>query len=193
MYNLQNYYFYKLFFDMTKMFLSLLIIMMSFLMMFLNHPLSMGLMILIQTFFICLISGMLIKTYWFSYILFLTFLGGLLVLFIYVSSIASNEMFNSSFLFKMILFYMILFSLMISILFMFNLKWMNMSNNNTDMNNLFNIYLFFNNENKINLSKLYNNQTFLMMMMMVIYLFITLIAVVKITNIFYGPIRSSIN
>nr|YP_010134482.1 NADH dehydrogenase subunit 6 [Pseudonoorda nigropunctalis]QWM93972.1 NADH dehydrogenase subunit 6 [Pseudonoorda nigropunctalis] len=176
---------------MTKMILSLIMISMSMFMFFLNHPLSMGLMILFQTLLTCMISGMLIKTYWFSYIMFLTFLGGLLVLFIYVSSIASNEMFKISFNLKMTLFIMILMSSFMSIIFMFNLKWMNLFPYNMDMMNLFNNFLFINNENKMNLTKLYNSQTFMMMMMMIIYLFITLIATVKITNIFYGPIRSS--
>nr|UDF87494.1 NADH dehydrogenase subunit 6 [Loxostege aeruginalis] len=165
----------------------------SFIMFFMNNPLSMGLMILIQTLLTCMMSGMIIKTYWFSYILFLTFLGGLLVLFIYVSSIASNEMFKTSFFMNMYFMINISIILLISILFMNNLSWMNLNNNNLEMNNFFNMFLFFNNENKINLSKLYNNQTFLIMIMLIMYLFITLIAVVKITNIFYGPLRSSFN
>nr|YP_009243418.1 NADH dehydrogenase subunit 6 [Helcystogramma macroscopa]AJF22798.1 NADH dehydrogenase subunit 6 [Helcystogramma macroscopa]AMR57163.1 NADH dehydrogenase subunit 6 [Helcystogramma macroscopa] len=173
-----------------KMFFSLLIISFSFIMFFLSHPLSMGMMILIQTFLTCIILGMLIKTYWFSYILFLTFLGGLLVLFIYVSSIASNEMFNLSFKMKNFFFMIMLINLIISMNFIYNIQWMNFINN-LDMINFFNSFLFFNNEYKINISKLYNSQTFLMMMMMIIYLFITLVAVVKITNIFFGPLRSS--
>nr|AID21713.1 NADH dehydrogenase subunit 6 [Hellula undalis] len=175
-----------------KKFISLLIISFSFFMFFLQHPLSMGLIILLQTLLTCLISGMLIKTYWFSYILFLTFLGGLLVLFIYVSSIASNEMFKMSFNLKYTLFFFICIFILLSYISMYNLKWINFNINNSDMMNYFNMFSFINNENKINLTKLYNNQTFLMMMMMIIYLFITLIAVVKITNIFYGPLRSSL-
>nr|YP_009175638.1 NADH dehydrogenase subunit 6 [Atrijuglans hetaohei]ALH16795.1 NADH dehydrogenase subunit 6 [Atrijuglans hetaohei] len=174
------------------MFLSLLIMMISFFMFFLNHPLSMGLMILMQTLLISLISGMLINTYWFSYILFLTFLGGLLVLFIYVSSIASNELFSNSFFMNMFMIICFIICLILSFIFMNNLKWMNLMTN-LELNNFFNNFLFFNNEYKMNLAKLYNNQTFLMMMMMIIYLFITLVAVVKITNIFYGPLRSSYN
>nr|WGC93641.1 NADH dehydrogenase subunit 6 [Pygospila tyres] len=178
---------------MLKMFLSLMIILFSFMMLFMYHPLSMGLMILIQTLLTCLISGMMMSTYWFSYILFLTFLGGLLVLFIYISSIASNEMFKISFNMKIMFFLSLSIIMIMSMLWMNNMTWMNFNINNLEMKNFFNMFLFFNNENKINLSKLYNNQTFLMMMMMIIYLFITLIAVVKITNIFYGPLRSSFN
>nr|YP_009107235.1 NADH dehydrogenase subunit 6 [Tyspanodes hypsalis]AIT99554.1 NADH dehydrogenase subunit 6 [Tyspanodes hypsalis] len=177
---------------MVKMFFSLLIILFSFMMLFMTNPLSMGLMILIQTLLTCLISSMSLSTYWFSYILFLTFLGGLLVLFIYVSSIASNEYFKISFFMMMIFIILLMMSLLMSIYFYKNLYWLNFNISNLEMNNFFNYLIFFNNENKINLSKLYNNQTFLLMLMMMIYLFITLIAVVKITNIFFGPLRSSI-
>nr|YP_009183762.1 NADH dehydrogenase subunit 6 [Heliothis subflexa]ALN38372.1 NADH dehydrogenase subunit 6 [Heliothis subflexa] len=174
------------------MMFSILLIMISIYMYFLNNPLSMGLMILIQTLLTCLLSGMLIKTYWFSYILFLTFLGGLLVLFIYVSSIASNEMFKPMFNLKKISLFMLMLFMMTQFIYNNNIYWMNLSFN-SDMSNFLELTMFTNNENKINLSKLYNNQTFLIMMMLVIYLFITLIAVVKITNIFYGPLRSSLN
>nr|UHA55347.1 NADH dehydrogenase subunit 6 [Kennelia xylinana] len=173
-----------------KTFLSIFMMMFSFLMFFMNHPLSMGLMILMQTIIICMLTGLMINTYWFSYILFLTFLGGLLVLFIYVSSIASNELFMNNFMLSKILMMSIIVITIFSLIFMFKLNWMN-NFFNDEMNNYFNNNLFFNNENKINLSKLYNNQTFLMMMMMIIYLFIALVAIVKITNIFFGPLRSS--
>lgn len=114
------------------------------------------------------------------------------MLFIYVSSIASNEIFKISFNIK-IIFFLLTFNILFFRIYYKNLSWINLNINNSDINNFFNIFLFFNNENKINLSKLYNNQTFLLIILIIIYLFITLIAVVKITNIFYGPLRSSIN
>uniref|UniRef100_A0AAU7NI47 NADH-ubiquinone oxidoreductase chain 6 n=1 Tax=Solus parvifenestratus TaxID=1108703 RepID=A0AAU7NI47_9NEOP len=172
------------------MFISTLIMFISISMYSLYHPLSMGLMILIQTLLTCLLSGMMIKTYWFSYILFLTFLGGLLVLFIYVASVASNELFNLSWNMKLMIMSFILSMFMFTIMFKNNLKWMNLNINNSEMINLFNSLLFFQ-ENKINLTKLYNNQTSMLMYLLIIYLFITLIAMVKITNIFYGPLRSN--
>nr|UZF97559.1 NADH dehydrogenase subunit 6 [Amplypterus panopus] len=176
---------------MMKLIISSIMIMLSMMMYFLNHPLSMGLMILIQTLMTCLLSGMFIKTYWFSYILFLTFLGGLLVLFIYVSSIASNEMFHMTNNFKKIFLIFSLMLIIIQILFSKNLNWMNL-NNNSEMSNFIN-FMFFNNENKINLNKLYNNYSSMLTMLLIIYLFITLIAIVKITNIFYGPLRMFFN
>jgi NADH-ubiquinone oxidoreductase chain 6 len=158
----------------------------------LNNPLSIGLIILFQTLLSCLITGILIKTYWFSYILFLTFLGGLLVLFIYVSRIASNEIFKPTFNLKKIGLFLIIFLITIQFIYYNNIYWINLSTN-SDIDNFKELIFFFNNENKINLRKLYNNQTFLIITILVIYLFITLIAVVKITNIYYGPLRSSLN
>nr|YP_010274823.1 NADH dehydrogenase subunit 6 [Capila translucida]UJV31513.1 NADH dehydrogenase subunit 6 [Capila translucida] len=169
----------------------ILLIYFSLVMFFLKHPLSMGLMILIQTFLICLISGLYIYTYWFSYILFLTFLGGLLILFIYVSSIASNELFKFNFFNKMMMMMMMMFSLFFFLLMLFKFNWMNLLINSFNLEKYYNYLIIINNNNNINLSKLYNKQTYLLMIMMIIYLFITLIAVVKITNIFYGPLRSN--
>nr|YP_007890462.1 NADH dehydrogenase subunit 6 [Hebomoia glaucippe]AGG84358.1 NADH dehydrogenase subunit 6 [Hebomoia glaucippe] len=173
---------------MLKLFISLLMIFFSMIMFFIIHPLTMGILILMQTILISILMGMLISTYWFSYILFLVFLGGLLVLFIYVSSIASNEMLKISFKLKS-LFSISLMTIMILLFFFYKKLYSMNSFINNEMMNL-NNYLMFFNENKINLSKLYNNQTYFLIMMLIIYLFITLIAVIKITNIFFGPLRS---
>nr|YP_010852935.1 NADH dehydrogenase subunit 6 [Coladenia maeniata]WGM81088.1 NADH dehydrogenase subunit 6 [Coladenia maeniata] len=176
---------------MIKLMMFMIMIFISFFMMFLKHPLSMGLMILIQTILICLISGLYLYTYWFSYILFLTFLGGLLVLFIYISSIASNELFNFSTNNKLFILFSLLFMLMLLFLIYFFIDYLNLIFNSFKFNKLFNYLLFMDNNNNINLSKLYNKQTYFLMIMMIIYLLITLIVVVKITNIFYGPLRSN--
>nr|YP_010852961.1 NADH dehydrogenase subunit 6 [Lotongus taprobanus]WGM81114.1 NADH dehydrogenase subunit 6 [Lotongus taprobanus] len=172
--------------------LLLLMLIISLFMIFLKHPLSMGLMILFQTLLICLLSGFFINTYWFSYILFLTFLGGLLVLFIYISSIASNELFNISFINKMFIPFIIFIIIILSWMLKFNLKLLNYSINFNEMNNFFNYLFLINNKNynMISLTKLYNKHNYFLMLMLIIYLFITLVAIIKITNIFYGPLRS---
>nr|YP_010587754.1 NADH dehydrogenase subunit 6 [Smittia aterrima]WAB46363.1 NADH dehydrogenase subunit 6 [Smittia aterrima] len=157
---------------------------------FMKHPLAMGLMLLNQTFFICLASGMLTKSYWFSYILFLTFVGGLLVLFIYVTSLASNEMFKFST--KIIT---------ISIIFItFNLTMILLLDKTLVSNYFLNyetINLFYLNsymaENSLMLNMMYNSPINMITIMLMIYLFLTLIAVVKITNIFEGPLRPKFN
>uniref|UniRef100_A0AAU7YV28 NADH-ubiquinone oxidoreductase chain 6 n=1 Tax=Hepialus lagii (nomen nudum) TaxID=3140519 RepID=A0AAU7YV28_9NEOP len=173
---------------MFKLFISMMLILFSTMMFFLNHPLSMGLLLLLQTILISLISGSMISTFWFSYILFLTILGGLLVMFIYVASIASNEMFK--FNSNLLLFYMMMIMLMFIIMLMFNnLYWLNL-NINSELLNFWNKMIFFNNENSINISKIYNNQSYFLTLMSIIYLLITLFAIIKITNINYGPLRA---
>nr|YP_009454225.1 NADH dehydrogenase subunit 6 [Gynaephora jiuzhiensis]ATY48754.1 NADH dehydrogenase subunit 6 [Gynaephora jiuzhiensis] len=180
-------------FDMMKIILSTFILSLSFIMFFFNNPLSMGFMILIQTILMCLLLGMLNKTYWFLYILFLIYLGGLLIIFIYISSITSNELFNPSMNLKT-LFIFLLMSIFYILYFKINKFFLMNFSFNSDMNNLFSMSnLFINiNLNIINLNKIYNNHTFFIMLMLMIYLFITLIAMVKITNIFYGPLRSTL-
>nr|YP_010882025.1 NADH dehydrogenase subunit 6 [Isocapnia anguis]WID86712.1 NADH dehydrogenase subunit 6 [Isocapnia anguis] len=152
-----------------------------------THPLAMGLMLLVQTLLICLLTGLMTQSFWFSYALFLVFLGGMLVLFIYVTSLASNEIFSLSM--KMILLSLLpLTALMLTFLTVDNSLWMtNLFNNDTLM---INSTLMHQEAATTPLLKLYNQPTSLITLMLVLYLFLTLIAVVKITSITYGPLRS---
>nr|ARH53828.1 NADH dehydrogenase subunit 6 [Elaphrus cupreus] len=160
---------------------------MTIIFLLLNHPLSMGLTLLIQTILISLMSGMFSYSYWFSYILFLVMLGGMLVLFIYMTSLASNEMFNFSMkLFTMIILFMIL---MIIMYMMIDYMMFNPLFKNSNLMEFFNEMKFFKNENIYTLNMIYNKPNNLITLMLVNYLFMTLIAVVKITNIKYGPLR----
>nr|YP_001427352.1 NADH dehydrogenase subunit 6 [Mesobuthus martensii]ABC71916.1 NADH dehydrogenase subunit 6 [Mesobuthus martensii] len=81
------------------MFGSLLLL--NLLFFFSNHPLVMGLLLMGSTVLVAFSFFLMFKISWFSYLLLLTFLGGLLVLFIYVASLASNEAmkFESKFLY----------------------------------------------------------------------------------------------
>nr|AST10255.1 NADH dehydrogenase subunit 6 [Leucochrysa pretiosa] len=146
-----------------------------------KHPLSMGLNLLIQTILISLLCSYMTYSYWFSYILFLIMLGGMLVLFLYVTSLANNELFSFN-LFNLLSMMILIF--ISSILLFFNDKLIWFINNSDTVNFNFNLL-----ENEINLIKLYNNPTMNMTMMMIIYLFLTLIIVVKITNFNKGPLR----
>nr|YP_009740781.1 NADH dehydrogenase subunit 6 [Sinopodisma wudangshanensis]QID03769.1 NADH dehydrogenase subunit 6 [Sinopodisma wudangshanensis] len=151
----------------------------------LNHPMSMMLFIIFQTFLIGLMSGTMMESFWLSYILFLTFLGGMLVLFIYITSIASNEMFQPKSII-MIFSFILWIIIMIILIFLNKTMFMDFFKNTETMNinNLINYQ-----EMTFSLEKLYNNPTFIITMMMMIYLFLALLAVVKITNINQGPIR----
>nr|YP_010759153.1 NADH dehydrogenase subunit 6 [Haploperla japonica]WEY03877.1 NADH dehydrogenase subunit 6 [Haploperla japonica] len=151
-----------------------------------NHPLAMGLMLLIQTLCICVITGFLTQSFWFSYILFLVFLGGLLVLFIYVTSLASNEMFSmsmSTLIMATIPFSLVMMSLMVIDPLPFLINSLNM-----DMSQIENLNLY-QEEATPSLMKLFNQPTGAITLMLVLYLLLTLIAVVKITKIFFGPLR----
>nr|ADE09614.1 NADH dehydrogenase subunit 6 [Bactrocera dorsalis] len=151
-----------------------------------NHPLAMGLMLLIQTLQICLITGLMAKSFWFSYVLFLIFLGGMLVLFIYVTSLASNEMFSLSMKLTTICMMIMLTTTLIAAF----LDKMSTSSfiQNLEMQPLYNFNLTIS-ENSLSLHKLYNYPTNLITILLMNYLLITLIAVVKITKLFYGPLR----
>nr|QQV69640.1 NADH dehydrogenase subunit 6 [Artemia franciscana] len=69
-----------------------LVVALSMLMLLLNHPLAFALSLFLQTLLICISIKAL--SLWASLILFLIFLGGILVMFIYVSSLSANEKFT---------------------------------------------------------------------------------------------------
>nr|YP_009231565.1 NADH dehydrogenase subunit 6 [Dixella aestivalis]ALZ48586.1 NADH dehydrogenase subunit 6 [Dixella aestivalis] len=171
---------------MLQFFVTMISLMVSFIFTQMKHPLAMGMMLLIQTLLICLITGMMSNTFWFSYVLFLTFLGGMLVLFIYVTSLASNEMFSLSMKITMMFFFILMITAFMTLIMDKSLIYSYFNNN--EMNSITQKTSFIQ-ENSIILNKLYNYPTNLINLLMMNYLFLTLIAVVKITNIFYGPLR----
>nr|ASN65947.1 NADH dehydrogenase subunit 6 [Metrius contractus] len=154
---------------------------------FMNHPLSMGLILLIQTMLVSLISGIFSYSYWFSYILFLIMLGGMLVLFIYMTSLASNEMMQ----FSIKIFSMILMMTMMSILTLIMIDFLTMTPlfKTSNMLDYINNNMMMKNENLIPLNMVYNPPNNLITLMLVNYLLLTLIAVVKIIDIKLGPLR----
>jgi NADH-ubiquinone oxidoreductase chain 6 len=77
---------------------------------------------------------------------------------------------------------------MASLLFFIDNFFINNFFNNVDMTTLPNIN-FLIKENTINLNKLYNFPTNFLTVLLINYLFLTLIAAVKVTNVHYGPLR----
>nr|YP_009255773.1 NADH dehydrogenase subunit 6 [Anaxarcha zhengi]AND97246.1 NADH dehydrogenase subunit 6 [Anaxarcha zhengi] len=163
------------------MYLTLSISMMlSIMFMFMNHPLSMGLILFLQAISLSLISGSMSLSFWFSYVLLLIYLGGMLVLFMYMTSLASNEMFFYS---NKMLFMMISLPIIFIVIYHYNIN--------------FNMNLYENLENSMTLNmltnnfllKMYNKPINMLTIMIAAYLFLTLIAVIKIINIYKGPLR----
>nr|YP_009995542.1 NADH dehydrogenase subunit 6 [Eristalinus quinquestriatus]QNQ07383.1 NADH dehydrogenase subunit 6 [Eristalinus quinquestriatus]QVL28707.1 NADH dehydrogenase subunit 6 [Eristalinus quinquestriatus] len=159
----------------------------SFIFLQMNHPLSMGLMLLIQTVMVSCITGLMTKSFWFSYILFLIMVGGMLVLFIYMTSLASNEMFTLSM--KMTIISIIMLFFLLIMIFFMDKMFLTFNSMNTEMNSISNLNSYIS-ENSLNLIKLYNYPTNMITILLINYLLITMIASIKITKLFYGPIRS---
>nr|AYW52191.1 NADH dehydrogenase subunit 6 [Lamiinae sp. 1 ACP-2013] len=153
----------------------------SFLFMIISHPLSLGLILLFQTILVTLITGLMNLNFWYSYIMFLIMIGGMLILFIYMTSVASNEKFK----FSMKLFYFSLTQLfLIFPMFLSDSFYLNKLSKNWDLTNQ-----NFNMDFSISLMKFINWPYNSIFIMMIIYLLITLIMTVKITNIEKGPLR----
>nr|ARH54218.1 NADH dehydrogenase subunit 6 [Crepidodera pluta] len=156
-----------------------LMIMNSLLFMMFKHPLSCGLILLLQTILTSMITGLMNYNFWYSYILFLIMIGGMLILFIYMTSIASNEKFKINYNFGIYL----MISCLIMIIMMIDLYYFNYM----QINNLEIFSTKFN--NNYSMKKYMNFPNYFIMLIMIMYLFITLIAVVKITYFSYGPLR----
>nr|YP_009757382.1 NADH dehydrogenase subunit 6 [Calappa bilineata]QIM59227.1 NADH dehydrogenase subunit 6 [Calappa bilineata] len=147
----------------------------------LSHPLSMGLTLLTQTLVIALSAGLTTYSFLFSYILFLIFLGGMLVLFIYVASLASNEHFNFSsssfFMFFFLFLLLTVVSLIFDPLMIPNLTMVPPSSINSSLST------------PLLISWIYSTPSMLFTSFIILYLLLTLIVVVKLVNLFKGPLR----
>nr|AXS64976.1 NADH dehydrogenase subunit 6 [Cucujoidea sp. 35 KM-2017] len=145
----------------------LLICYISIIILFINHPVSMGMLLLIQTIMTSLMIGMLSPNFWFSYILLLIMIGGMLIIFMYMTSIASNEKFKGNYLL-----------MIITPLILLNVKMpINFSCKDYIMNK------------EILMMKFFNYPNSMIMILMIIYLLITMIASIKICKINKGPLR----
>lgn len=145
-------------------------------------PLSLGIILIFQTLLICFSVNIIINIYWISYIIYLIILGGLLIIFIYICSVASNEIINPL---KNILFIFVLFLIIFFIIIY--------SKNEIFVNIFyFNIETSLINENKIIVNKIYNKLTFNFSFILIIYLLIILPVINKLTNTSQGPFRQKI-
>nr|YP_006503971.1 NADH dehydrogenase subunit 6 [Schedorhinotermes breinli]AFM92471.1 NADH dehydrogenase subunit 6 [Schedorhinotermes breinli]QAX91100.1 NADH dehydrogenase subunit 6 [Schedorhinotermes breinli] len=143
-----------------------------------KHPMAMGLILLTQTILMCLISGTMFKSFWFSYILFMIMIGGMLVLFMYMTSIASNEMFLSPN--KMIT----IVTLTIPLIYTMMID----PTSNKEMSDY---NTMTENEVTTATTPMYEQMTGTLTILLVMYMLLTLIVVVKMININWGPLRQT--
>nr|QAT19780.1 NADH dehydrogenase subunit 6 [Eucryptorrhynchus scrobiculatus]UFP90428.1 NADH dehydrogenase subunit 6 [Eucryptorrhynchus scrobiculatus] len=156
-------------------------LLLSFIFMFLSHPLSLGGILLIQTIVMTMMSSFMFFNFWFSYILFLVMIGGMLVMFIYMTSIASNEKFKLP---KNMMLYTMIFMIPVFLTMLFVDEFYS-SIISLKFNSLNQSFLMLN----MNLSKFFNHPNMKILMFLMIYLLITLIAVVKIIGKNFGSLR----
>nr|YP_010586313.1 NADH dehydrogenase subunit 6 [Lepidostoma fui]UZZ44088.1 NADH dehydrogenase subunit 6 [Lepidostoma fui] len=161
-----------------------LIIFMNFFILFLSHPFIITLMMIIQTFLMSLMIGMMNLSFWLTYLMFLIFIGGLLILFIYISSLTPNKIFYFN---KLKMFSFLSLMIMIFLIFNLNFNFLNLEMQN--FSNLNNFIFYKNFENSIYLSNLFNNNELWLTLILMLFLLFTLITSIKISNFFSGPMR----
>nr|QIT06579.1 NADH dehydrogenase subunit 6 [Paranurophorus simplex] len=160
----------KLTFDIKLLIFSSMF--MSIMFMNMTSPILFMSLILTQSILMCLLMWFFIKSSWFSYILFLIFLGGLMVLFIYMTSLASNEFILPSNLNKKIIL-SFMFTIMI---FMTTINQQPIFKNN-----------FYSTES---FNSLYESTFMILTALIMVYLLLTLIVAMKISNKFNAPIKT---
>nr|YP_010709548.1 NADH dehydrogenase subunit 6 [Rhagonycha nigroimpressa]WCS40144.1 NADH dehydrogenase subunit 6 [Rhagonycha nigroimpressa]WRO44855.1 NADH dehydrogenase subunit 6 [Rhagonycha nigroimpressa] len=166
------------------MLLVFFIVFLAMIPLFINHPLSVGLTLLIQTILIAMITGLMSLNFWISYLLFLVMVGGMLILFMYMTSIASNEKFYfSKSLMILTISYFCLMMFFLLFKSDFSIYWMK----NFDSLELLNFSLYEYSPNKYFI----NNSKFILSIL-IVYLFITLIAIVNISSNNFGPLRQKL-
>nr|YP_009443897.1 NADH dehydrogenase subunit 6 [Lachesilla anna]ATU07118.1 NADH dehydrogenase subunit 6 [Lachesilla anna] len=165
------------------LFLIPLLVLFTLLFFFSINPMAMGLILIFQTISLALFLMLCTKSSWFLYMFILIFIGGMLVLFIYVTSIFPNEKFNFSQLktFNMTFLFMVFMSS-----FFFYLSYLSL---NSNMMETFITWVSSENSLLTPTKKFFSSRTNLMIIFLVNYLFFCMIVVIKITNFFQGPLR----
>nr|WBV74581.1 NADH dehydrogenase subunit 6 [Timomenus komarovi] len=150
------------------------------------HPLTMGLTLMLQTFSIALFVGLITQTFWLGYVLFLVFLGGMLVLFLYTTSLASNEIFTPSMKFMGMTFSVSIGGWIILIA-KGDLHYYTQPNPSPPSASSFYFtpYVW-------DLQYLYSSPTLTVTLFLAWYLLVTLLVVAKIIDVNAGPLRPSI-
>nr|YP_010478309.1 NADH dehydrogenase subunit 6 [Nesophrosyne sp. 17 GMB-2012]UVI59753.1 NADH dehydrogenase subunit 6 [Nesophrosyne sp. 17 GMB-2012] len=140
----------------------------------LKTPMSMGIMLLLLTSTSVILLTQVLTTAWIPMIMFLMLVGGLLILFMYMSSIASNEKFTMNI-------YLLILPMVI---IMLPLETMSTEVlvNETMVTTMLN--------DNMSMIKIYNKKTFIITIFMFMYLLMSMIVITKIIKIFKGPLRS---
>nr|AZL93113.1 NADH dehydrogenase subunit 6 [Aulacus sinensis] len=159
---------------------------------FINNPLIMTLNLMMYIILMCMFMLNIINFSWYSYILFLIFIGGLMILFLYFTSISPNELNMTSWnwLMKLMLkitLILIMMSMMIYNMDMY-LLFINISHYEVTNNNQLNT-LILNKNLILNLNNIMNYPLNKITLFIMLYLLLTLIIIVKMIFNFNKPLR----
>nr|YP_010414451.1 NADH dehydrogenase subunit 6 [Kusala populi]URW11950.1 NADH dehydrogenase subunit 6 [Kusala populi] len=157
-----------------KILIMKLMMMINVMVPFMKNPMSMGLFLMTQTMMMIMLMNKIMNSSWFTMITFLMMIGGLLIIFTYMSSIASNEKFKTKINLTLIFF--------IIMIFIDEMILENQINEMEEIN--------FTLNTDFSLIKIYNKKSMFMTIMLVIYLLITMISVSKMVKHHEGPLRS---
>nr|YP_009047725.1 NADH dehydrogenase subunit 6 [Striatobalanus amaryllis]AGZ92377.1 NADH dehydrogenase subunit 6 [Striatobalanus amaryllis] len=153
----------------------IMIFLVNLIFLFMFHPLAMIFILILQTMLISILMYSITQFPWFSYTLILVFLGGMLILFTYMSNIASNEMFKPNL--KMLL------PLVLAPIsaFLIPLPKQNLtSETKTTYTDQFSNLTIF---------KPFSDAIMPITLLMASYIILTLLTVVKISKMNQGPLR----
>nr|YP_009676402.1 NADH dehydrogenase subunit 6 [Chthamalus challengeri]QDE13333.1 NADH dehydrogenase subunit 6 [Chthamalus challengeri] len=148
---------------------------MNMIFIFMFHPLAMIFVLIMQCLFISLMVNSMTHFPWFSYTLILVFLGGMLILFMYMSNIASNEMFKPN----MKIMIPLLIIPLISFMIIKPSQDYSMESKMVDEQQFSNLMIF----------KPFSLSIMPVTLLMAAYIILTLLTVVKISKMSQGPLR----
>nr|YP_009180582.1 NADH dehydrogenase subunit 6 [Calameuta filiformis]ALM04138.1 NADH dehydrogenase subunit 6 [Calameuta filiformis] len=154
-----------------------------------THPVELMVYLIMFSIIMCLKTSLLNKNFWFSYLLFLTMIGGILILFLYFVSTASNEM-NNTFKMNLGLFmstFIAIFIILVTIMYMYDSFSIMLIEDMLNQNLMFSSPNW-SNYNEFKMTQMFNINYKITLMIM-LYLLFTLFSVMKMCMKMYGPLR----
>uniref|UniRef100_A0AAU8G8E9 NADH dehydrogenase subunit 6 n=1 Tax=Colposcenia ignota TaxID=3230277 RepID=A0AAU8G8E9_9HEMI len=137
-----------------------------------TYPIPLGFMIMCQTLFTCIFIRAMTSSSWLTMTMFLIMVGGLMIIFLYMTSISSNNMMKE--IKKTKIFFIIILWYPISMMFI-------------NFNTLESLSLIdsFNKE----FLKMFSSTNYQSSMFLFVYLLVALVSFIKIMNLTKGPMR----
>lgn len=143
-----------------------------------THPITLGFILIFTSIIYSILIFLRSRSPWIPFILIIVFLRGSIVIFIYITSISSNETISLEIKFiPLILISSVILLINNNLIFRFNIKNLNPLKNLTNSNSVELIY------------KTYNISLNLLTLFIIIYLLLIIIVAVKITILSKTPLR----